>query len=221
MEYNPLDKKSSDRVGLQGSTASLPTINTVPGRQTALRRQDLMAVSIGSVCLLAATWFIGGRSALAFVALKAGTYVVAPLNGAGLKAVAGAEFGALGGALSLVLAEGIGAAVNYMVGYSASTRFEGLRRRAERLPACPQTTSRMAWLRFAASPAWDFISYGAGVCGWPARRFAAGTFVGSLPSAALWASAGLLIGEAAAWTLTAVVAVGGVCYGFWLRVRRR
>lgn len=130
----------------------------------------------------------GAWAPLAYISLKAATYVVAPLSGTPVKLAGGALFGFWDGALYVLAGDMLGASLNFWI--ARLFRDRGIRRLAGR-KAIRQidglTKHAGGWrallvARLLLSSLYDFISYAAGLSYLPFKQFFLVSLLAGIPS---------------------------------------
>ncbi len=130
----------------------------------------------------------GAWAPLAYVGLKAATYVVAPLSGTPVKLAGGALFGFWDGAALVLLGDMIGASLNFWI--ARLFRDRGISRLAGRkaIKQIDELTEHAGgWrallaARLFLSSLYDFISYAAGLSSLPFRQFFWVSLLAGIPS---------------------------------------
>lgn len=138
----------------------------------------------------------GPFAPLAFIVLKASTYVIAPLSGTPLKLASGALFGFWDGALYALAGDVLGACLNFWIArlfrVKAIVKIAG----KKSIKQIDQTTEHIGgWrallvARIVLSPLYDFISYAAGLSNLPFKQFFVVTLFAGIPSTFLTALLG-------------------------------
>lgn len=130
----------------------------------------------------------GPLAPLAFIALKASTYVIAPLSGTPVKLAAGALFGFWEGALYALVGDMVGASMNFWI--ARLFRVKAIARLSGKgaLKQIDETTQHVGgWkallaARLFLSSLYDFVSYAAGLSNLPFRQFFVITLFAGIPS---------------------------------------
>jgi uncharacterized membrane protein YdjX (TVP38/TMEM64 family) len=155
---------------------------------------------------------------LVFVALKAATYVIAPLSGTPMKITAGALFGVWGGLALLTIGDLLGGSLNFwiarLLGRPGIRRFAG----PKAIKKVDETVEHVGgWrallmARLILSPIYDFISYAAGMSNLKYRHFVWVTLVGGIPAGIVFVFFGdsLTKGPAVLWVLVSALVVLGL-----------
>jgi uncharacterized membrane protein YdjX (TVP38/TMEM64 family) len=172
----------------------------------------------------------GPLAPILYVALKALSYVVAPLRFPGLTVAAGLLFGVPTGVALTILGEALGGCSNFwlsrLLGRAVVTRIGG----AEMLTRVESLSHRVGgWrgLLFArlVIPGYDFVSYGAGLTSLHFGAYAAITIVAGIPPATLYVALGASLAEGSvlAVVVSAALAVlyGACSYALSVRYRRQ
>ena len=130
----------------------------------------------------------GPFAPLAFILLKASTYVIAPLSGTPLKLAAGALFGFWDGALYAIAGDTLGACLNFWIArlfrVKAITKIAG----KNALKRIDETTKHVGgWrallvARIFLSSLYDFISYAAGLSSLSFKQFFLVSFLAGIPA---------------------------------------
>lgn len=143
----------------------------------------------------------GALAPLAFIVLKASTYVIAPLSGSPLAIAAGTLFGFGPGIIYILIGDVIGAAINYWIGSTlgrlAVAKFSGKKNLAkiESFSNRLGGIKALIFARVVLSSVYDFISYGAGLAHIPFRQFVLVTAVAGIIPVTLTTGFGALYRE--------------------------
>jgi uncharacterized membrane protein YdjX (TVP38/TMEM64 family) len=111
----------------------------------------------------------GPLAPLAYIALKAATYVFAPLSAGPVQLVSGAIFGLFWGTLYTLIGEVLGGSINFWIGRRLGrpvvTRFVGAQglARVDRFSQQLGGWRALAYARLTLFAVYDFISYAAGL----------------------------------------------------------
>lgn len=163
----------------------------------------LIALAISGLSIVLANYFdlgikmrhwiegAGTWAPLAYVGLKASTYVFAPLSGTPVKFAGGALFGFWDGALYALIGDMLGATLNFWI--ARLFRDRGIARFAGRnaIKQIDELTDRAGgWrallaARLFLSSLYDFISYAAGLSKLPFRQFFWVSLLAGIPSTLL------------------------------------
>lgn len=130
----------------------------------------------------------GAWAPLAYILLKASTYVIAPLSGTPVKLAAGALFGFWEGAALALIGDTLGASLNFWI--ARLFRNRGISRLAGKgaIKQIDQLTEHVGgWrallaARLLLSSLYDFIAYAAGVSNLKFRHFFWVTVLAGIPS---------------------------------------
>lgn len=124
---------------------------------------------------------------LAYVGIKALTYIIAPLSGTSIELASGALFGVWVGTGLSVIGSAIGGSVNYWVartfGRTGVAKFAG----KKALRQVDATADRVGgWrallaARIILSPIYDFVSYAAGLARVPFGQYVVITLIAGIP----------------------------------------
>lgn len=169
----------------------------------------------------------GPWAPLAYVGLKALTYVIAPLSGTPIKLAGGALFGFWEGAAYALAGDVIGATINFWI--ARFFRLKAIVRLAGKsaLQKIDETTRHVGgWrallvARLFLSSLYDFISYAAGLSNISFKHFFWVSLLGGIPSTlmAAWFGDTLVSNPAFFYVMTglaAVLIVLGIWAGKWL-----
>ena len=130
----------------------------------------------------------GAWAPLAYIGLKAATYVVAPLSGTPVKLAGGALFGFWDGAAYVLAGDMLGASLNFWI--ARLFRDRGIARLAGKkaIRQIDELTDHVGgWrallaARLFLSSLYDFISYAAGISKLPFKQFFVVSLVAGIPS---------------------------------------
>jgi uncharacterized membrane protein YdjX (TVP38/TMEM64 family) len=137
----------------------------------------LMIESVGPEALRAGVAEAGPLAPLLYIAVRALTFIVAPLSSGPLGFSAGILFGLIPGVALTLLAEVIGGSVNFWLarrlGRPVVERFVGRRGfgRVERLYQALSSPWMLVYARLFLFAAYDFVSYAAGLTTLKFRHF--------------------------------------------------
>ncbi len=162
-----------------------------------------LGVSIASVALMNAVGGVdrfralieaaGPFAPLAFIALKASTYVIAPLSGTPLKLAAGALFGFWDGALYALAGDMFGACLNFWIARLFRARVIAKVAGKKALKQIDEVAEHVGgWrallaARLFLSSLYDFISYAAGLSNLSFKQFFLVSLLAGIPSTFLTA----------------------------------
>lgn len=164
----------------------------------------------------------GPFAPLAYVGLKAATYVIAPLSGTPIKLAGGALFGFWEGAAYALAGDMLGACINFWI--ARFLRLKGVVRLAGKgaLKKIDETTEHVGgWrallvARLFLPSLYDFISYAAGLSNIPFRQFFWVSLLAGIPSTLLaaWLGDSLVTNPAIFYWMTGIAAVI-IVLGLW------
>jgi uncharacterized membrane protein YdjX (TVP38/TMEM64 family) len=129
----------------------------------------------------------GTWAPVVYVAVKAATYVFAPLSGASVEITAGALFGVWPALLLSTIGNTIGGSINYWVARTLGRKGIAFFAGKKALAQIDHTTEKMSgWkalliARIVLSPIYDFVSYAAGLVRIPYWQYVLITAIVGLP----------------------------------------
>lgn len=192
----------------------------------------LLAVLVGTVIILRSlgdleqfqTWVAqaGVWGPILFVALKAVTYIVAPLSGSPLTVAAGPLFGVWEGTLYSVAGDTLGGSVNFWISRMAKRSVverivgESNMRRAARFHDRLADWRNLLFLRIVFAGFYDVLSYTAGLTAIPYRQYLAVSVIGGLPTTILFVALAASV-AADRWT-NALLLAGVLLVAIALRI---
>jgi uncharacterized membrane protein YdjX (TVP38/TMEM64 family) len=203
------DKKSAKQQGQQqASTKSfiktLQELTSKPMPRSMIAALAIaLVISAASIVIMQAfdgaikmrVWIesAGAWAPLVYIALKAATYVVAPLSGTPVKLAGGVLFGFWEGFALGMIGDTVGASMNFWI--ARLFRDRGINRIAGRnaIKRINELTEHVGgWrallaARLVLSSLYDFISYAAGISSLRFREFFLVTVIAGIP-ASLWAA---------------------------------
>lgn len=157
----------------------------------------------------------GPLAPLAYIGLKAATYVVAPLSGTPIKLAGGALFGFWEGFTYVMIGDTLGACLNFWI--ARFFRLKGVVKLAGKnaLKQIDETTQHVGgWkallvARLLLSSLYDFIAYAAGLSNLKFKHFFWVTVVAGIPSTlfAAWLGDSLVTNQSLIFGLMALSAV--------------
>lgn len=199
-DKEPAVKEGNEKASAERSLAKIFQDMTSKPMPKGLVIALLVALGISAVSLVLMEVFdgatkmrdwvqsAGAGAPLVYVALKAGTYVIAPLSGTPVKLAGGALFGFWDGAALVLIGDMLGASLNFWIARlfrnKGITRFAG----KSAIKQIDELTDHVGgWRALLAgrlflSSLYDFISYAAGLSKLPFKQFFLVSLLAGIPS---------------------------------------